>query len=182
MDAQDFEWTCACCGETRRGLPEFAVPHPKDWMTLEESAIKTSTDDFFVFEDQTGRHYWIRAVIEVPIQGHDAGVKLGYGVWVSLSAKNAKRYRQSFDDDDQSKLGGMFGWLASGVPGSPGSPNLPATVWPQNHKRRPLVEVLISEGEQPSALWREQKDGVSPERIEALLTMLGSCAAASEQG
>ncbi|MBX2853613.1 MAG: DUF2199 domain-containing protein [Rhodobacteraceae bacterium] len=173
MEIRQFEWTCACCGEAMSGLPAFVVPPPKSWTGLADDAIKVSTDDFFIFDDESGRHTLIRAVIEVPIQGVDD--KLEYGVWVSLSAENAKRYREAFDDEDQSKLGGMFGWLASGVPSSPNSMSLPTTVWPRDGRRRPLVEVLFAEGEQPSALWREQNKGATRERVEALLTMVCEC-------
>ena len=60
------------------------------------------------------------------------GKSYGWGVRVSLSAENFARYEASFEAPDQSRLGGMFGWLSNRLPDYPDTLNLRTDVRPQD--------------------------------------------------
>jgi len=78
----------------------------------ERVATAILTDDICVVADW---HFFVRAVLEIPILGQSEALE--WGVWGSLSEQNFKRYDASFEDGDQSRLGAMFSWFASQLPG-----------------------------------------------------------------
>ena len=86
---------------------------------------------------------------------------LEWGVWGSLSKDNFKRYAETFDDDGQSKLGAMFSYFSSRLPGYPETLNETTTVHPRDGRQRPRVE-FHSTSLHPLAV--DQRDGISYER------------------
>ena len=170
MAPDDFEWVCACCGRTRRGIPALVASHPETWIRSATGTVIEATDDTCVVEVAGDTVHLIHAMLDLPVRGTD--IVLAFGVWVSLSAENYRRYAEALDSPDQSRLGTMFGWLASGVPTYPGSRNLPTTVRPLDDGRRPLVEVSVREGEAPHPLKIDQSVGIS---LYDLSEILGTC-------
>jgi hypothetical protein len=88
---------------------------------------------------------------------------LEWGVWASLSGANFERYQVSFRDEDQSKLGPMFSWFASHLPGYPG---LRCNVVPRDGRVRPLIEFHPDDDH---ALVLDKKNGISLERAIAFV-------------
>lgn len=175
MDLRDWEWTCACCGERKRGVPDLAFDAPLVWQARDrDPAIRAigKDDDFCVVEIGGERHVWIRCVLPVPLT-FAPGEFFGYGVWSTLSAANAERYRASFSDADQAKLGEMFGYLGNSLPGYPETENMHLTVAPRDGGQRPLVRVRDRHAGHP--LWRDQRDGMDAERLGALLSGIMPC-------
>ena len=103
----------------------------------------------------------MRGVCLLPVVGSDQA--FGFGVWVSLSADNFARYVETFEDDDQSKLGAMFGWLSNRLPSYPDTINLQTTVVPQDGGARPQVWINEAHAEHP--LYQEQHQGISKKRL-----------------
>ena len=93
------------CKMRHSGLPALVYEEPA--AGLDESgnprALNRIGKDFCVIDD---RHFFVRTVFEIPILGQ--ALPLEWGVWGSLSQANFQRYRETFDDTDQRKLGGMF--------------------------------------------------------------------------
>jgi hypothetical protein len=160
-EPSDVTFTCACCGKTVAGLPDLAFDAPVHYASLSEAAraARAQLDvDFCVID---GEDRFIRAVCPVPIR--DTEAYFGFGVWVSLGADSFERYRASFEAPDQSKLGGMFGWLCNRLPPYPDTLNLQTTVVPQDGRRRPLV--WINEAHDSHPLYIDQRAGITTERL-----------------
>lgn len=175
MNPDAWEWTCACCGARKRGIPDLAFEGPLAWHARDADPNVTiigKTDDFCVAEIAGDRHFWIRCVLPLPL-AFAPGEFFGFGVWSTLSRENARRYRESFDDTDQGRLGGMFGYLGNALPGYPDTGNLHLTVVPRDGRQRPLAWVLDRHADHP--LWRDQRDGIGEERLAAVLSRVVPC-------
>jgi hypothetical protein len=154
-------FTCACCGREITALPDLAYDAPLHYTGLPESERenRASLDSGFCVID--GEDRFSRAVCPLPIV--DTDEHFAWGVWVSLSAENSQRYARSFKDDDQSKLGNMFGWFCNRLPTYPETLNLQATVVPQDGNQRPLVWVNETHADHP--LYIEQCTGITLDRL-----------------
>ena len=152
-------YQCTRCEKVHEGLPAIAYDAPAHYHDLaeaERAAKAILTDDLC---DIDGESYFVRAVLEIPVIAH--AERLEWGVWGSLSEANFKRYRASFDDDGQSKLGPMFSWFASRLPGYPDTLNLKCNVVPRDGGQRPLIE-FAPDDDHPLVL--DWKNGISLER------------------
>ena len=161
MTESNVTFTCACCGKTVSGAPDLAFDAPLHYAQLPEveRAERASLDaDFCVID---GEQRFIRAVCPIPIRGTEEF--FAWGVWVSLAADSFERYRASFEDPDQSKLGGMFGWLCNRLPPYPDTLELQTSVLLQDGRQRPLVWVNRVHGSHP--LYIDQREGITAERL-----------------
>ncbi len=159
MDPITFR--CSCCGRVITGLPDLAYDAPAHYHQLpepERAARARLSSDFCTIDDED---HFVRGVCLLPVQGSDQS--FGFGVWVSLSAENFRGYVETFEDDDQSKLGTMFGWLCNRIPTYPETINLETAVVPQDMKVRP--QVWISEAHADHPLYIEQQTGITKDRL-----------------
>lgn len=134
-----LSFICSTCGQTHDGFPAlaFRTPTAWDWASDQERAADWSLQgDLCRFKDID---FYVRAVLSLPIIGSDQ--TLEFGVWSTLSQVNFARYRDSFNDEDQSKLGPMFSWFSNAVPGYPDTVGLACNVLPQDQRQRPLIEL-----------------------------------------
>jgi len=162
--ATPFSFTCACCGKTVSELPDLAFTAPIYYHQLPEAERPQRArldSDFCVIDAE---EFFIRVVCPVPIRGTDEVFM--WGIWTSLSETNFRRYEASFDDPDQAKLGGMFGWFSNRIPHYPETLNLQSTVRPQDGNQRPHLWINEAHAEHP--LYREQREGMSLERLGAI--------------
>jgi hypothetical protein len=111
-----------------------------------------------------GESWFVRAVLQIPVIGH--ADCLEWGVWGTLSEANFKRYRVTFGDDDQSRLGPMFSWFASRLPEYPDTLNLRCNIVPRDGGQRPLIEFHPDDDH---ALVLDKKHGISLERAIAFV-------------
>jgi hypothetical protein len=158
-----MSFVCSVCGEEHDGLPALALGKPDYWLSLtpgQQEQGKIDANLCATFDD----HYFVRGVLVIPItDGPEPTIE--FGPWSSLSADNFKRYVATFEDEDQSKLGEMFGWLSNELYGFPGSLNLKCHVLPQDSNQRPLIE--LEPTDHPLAL--AQRNGISFERALQLV-------------
>jgi len=175
MDLSQWEWTCACCGQRKRGVPEqaFDAPIHHHWAAGGDPDFKVleKTGDHCVMEIGGSRAFFIRCVLEVPIRNTDE--RLGFGVWSTLSEQNFQRYADSFSDHDQVRLGPMFGYLANRLPGYPDTLNLKLDVLPQDNLQRPLLRLWDADSEHP--LYIDQSRGIDIDRLTGLLSQIMPC-------
>lgn len=164
---------CTQCDKQHEGLPAITYDAPDHYhgLTPEQrvTRAKLSKDFCAIANDaRDGHAYYVRAVLKIPIVGQTD--MLEWGVWGSLSEQNFKRYVQSFEDHDQSKLGPLFSWFASCLSGYPDTLNLRSNILPQDNGRRPLV---VLDPEQDHLLVRDKANGISLERaIELVMPVL----------
>ena len=158
-----MSFVCSICGETHEGLPAWTYGRPDHWLglSLEQRDQGVCNDDLCRAPDG---HYFIRTVLELPlIDGPEPTFELG--VWGSLSAANFDRYVDTFDHDDQSKLGLMFSYLSNEVRGFPGSHSLKANLRPQDHRKRPFMD--LEPTDHPLAV--AQRSGISFAKAHQLI-------------
>jgi hypothetical protein len=153
-------FVCKVCGKAHDGFPALTCRAPAMWdaaSKLEQKRDFKLSDDFCVYKDE---HFFIRCVLLVPVIDADVA-PLEFGVWSTLSKDNFRRYAETFDDGDQSKIGGMFGWFSNWVDGYPDTTNLPCDVWPQDNGQRPLIELHDSD----HPLVEQQRQGITLDHL-----------------
>ncbi|MGF1502888.1 MAG: DUF2199 domain-containing protein [Paracoccaceae bacterium] len=159
-DLDSWAWTCACCGQPQRGMPELAFRGPDNWAarTGDPSIVEIEkTTDLCVLEIDGERSYYIRALLPIPLAfGPPERDHWCFGIWASLSEENFARYRETLEDDARGRLGGMFSWLCNGIPGY-GAERLTLVTVPQDGRRRPFCFVQYRHETHP--LFTEQRDG-----------------------
>lgn len=152
---------CSCCGREIVGLPDLAYDAPAHYREIPEAERRVRarlSEDLCTIDE---RDHFVRAVLLLPVRDSDEA--FGFGVWVSLSAENFRRYAATFEDEDQSKLGAMFGWFCNRIPTYPDTLNLQTVVRPQDRRARPLVRVSDVHADHP--LYLEQQSGITRERL-----------------
>jgi hypothetical protein len=107
-----FEFRCECCGEIHRGSPSFAYKRPFAYFLVpegeRETRIEIGSDTCAI----DGEAFYIRTILEIPIDGADE--PFTWGLWVSQSEDSFERYRATYDDDQSGD--GSFGWLTVTMP------------------------------------------------------------------
>lgn len=83
------------------------------------------------------RDFFIRVCLEIPI--HDFPEPFLWGVWVSISRQNLKRYLDTWDEADESDA--YFGWFSNRLPYYPDTINLKAISHPRRAGQRPYLEL-----------------------------------------
>jgi hypothetical protein len=164
MMSDRIVYRCTQCEKVHEGLPAIAYDAPLHYYELSEDERVNKavlTDDLCGIG---GEQWFVRAVLEIPVIGH--AEKLEWGVWGSLSEANFRRYRDSFDDSHQSRIGPMFSWFSSRLPGYPDTLNLRCRIVPRDARQRPLVEFHPDDGH---ALVLDQRNGISLERAIAFV-------------
>lgn len=162
MDPVTFR--CSCCGRVITGLPDLAYDAPLHYHQLSEAERRKRaklSSDLCNIATPDGEEHFVRGVCLLPVA--DSDESFGFGVWVSLSPENFRRYSETFEDDDQSKLGAMFGWLCNRLPSYPETVKLQTTVVPQDGGARP--QVWINQAHEEHPLYREQRGGISKKRL-----------------
>lgn len=154
-----MSFVCSVCGEVHEGLSAWAYRRPDPWLGLsdEQKAQGQCTDDLCRTPDGD---FFVRAVLKLPlIGGPDPAFE--FGVWGSLSETNFRKYIETFDADDQSRIGSMFSFLSNEVRGFPDSFALKATLHAQDGRKRPLME--IEPTDHPLAI--AQRDGIAFSKV-----------------
>jgi hypothetical protein len=166
------DWRCSCCGEMHHGLMDLAAKTPDPWpgenVFEPNSAIRLDEDflseDFCVIE---GKHFFIRAILEIPVRG--AVDPWAFGCWTTLSRVNFDRYVEGFDTGMYEDDGPWFGWLCNHLNGYfEGEPEA-VDVYPQPNRKRP--KLVVQNVDHPLA--RAQEEGITPEALFSLLRTYG---------
>jgi len=175
MNPAEWQWSCACCGRQRQGIPDFAYDAPihHHWALAGEPGFRvvSRNSDTCVMEISGERCHFVRGVLALPVQGADRN--FGFGAWSTLGAESFRRYSASFSDPRQSRVGPMFGYLANRLPEYPDTLNLRLDVLPQDGGLRPLLRLRPDQPDHP--LMRDQADGLTADRLAGLLSRLLPC-------
>jgi hypothetical protein len=157
-------YKCTTCGKEHEGLPDLSFASPVYFETVPEAdrskrAILTS--DTCVIDDED---FFVRVCLAIPIRETEA--EFIWGVWVSLSERNFRRYVEMFRTDPSDGEGPYFGWFCNHLPGYPETLNLKADVHLQKSGQRPRI--ILEPTDHPLAV--HQRDGIP---LGDLLEILG---------
>jgi hypothetical protein len=158
-----LRWTCSRCGAEHEGIPlDWAYDAPAYW-DGEKTEDDLLTEDLCTLRDDEPKlNFFIRGVLEIPIEGTDE--RLGYGVWSTLSKDSFERVVHLWDDPARTEEPPYFGWLSNSLPGYPETLSLPLDVVVQELEKRPLF--VLHEGDHP--LIEEQQRGISMARVQEI--------------
>jgi hypothetical protein len=158
-----LRWTCSRCGAEHEGIPlDWAYDTPAYWDGAQSDDDHLS-EDLCTWTDDAGKlNYFIRGVLEIPVQ--ENGESLGYGVWSSLSKESFERVVELWDEPARTEEPPYFGWLSNSLPGYPQTINLPLDVAVQEPGQRPLL--VLHGGDHP--LIDEQQRGISETRLQEI--------------
>jgi len=164
-----MKFTCSDCGQ-EHDVSEisFGAHEPDQWwkLTDEERSNSELTDETCMIDVPGEQSYFIRAVLVLPIRGTDRTFE--WGVWCSLSEASFREVAQRWSDPTRVDLGPQFGWLCTQLPFYPETMFLKTHVRQRPPGLRPLVE--LESTDHPLAV--QQRDGVAPEELAALVRKL----------
>lgn len=161
-----FAFTCSRCAEVHEGSPSFgfdAPDHYNDLSDADKASMATLSSELCTITDGETTDRFVRAVIEVPIQGVEEPFL--WGVWVSLSEKSYARYLETADDPVAGEA--FFGWVCNRIAVYPWSQPRPANVVVQPRGERPLV-MLHARDTPDDPLAQDQAQGISIARAQQL--------------
>ena len=136
-----FRFKCRTCGEEHEGAPSFSFEAPiyYEILTSEEKREKARLGTDFCVIDEN--HFFIRALLEIHIHGSDEPFL--WGVWVSVSQDNFKKYYEHFGDsyyEDE-----YFGWFSNKLPYYPDTLNIKTYARVKPDGQRPKLELEPSD-------------------------------------
>ena len=86
-------FTCTVCGESHAGeTRDIRLGLPQPIFLLDEQERRRRAyveDDFAILHGESGDRYYVRALLELPIDGEDG--YFGYGAWVEVSQEDVAR-------------------------------------------------------------------------------------------
>lgn len=132
------EYTCSKCGETHKGWPAFAFQSPDRYHKLSESDKKNRgdlKDDFCIIRSLHQIDYYIRVVVNIPV--NDDCRDLEYGLWVQVSEPSFRNYWENFKNEDY--LTEFKGFIANDLPGYKSTIEVPVIVKTQPDNQRPII-------------------------------------------
>lgn len=157
-----FSFKCNSCDEIHEGSPSFSFPGPYTYFEQDKSVQEAGElgTDLCWYDDENGRHYFIRVCLEIPI--HGVSEPFTWGVWVSLSETNFKRYVETYDLPDLNDS--YFGWFCNFLPYYDKTHSLKTSVHPRKGGLRPYIE--LEETDHPLSI--DFYQGISIERAQEI--------------
>ena len=166
LGVQYMKFTCTTCGD-EHDLSEisFGVEAPVQWRLLneEERANSKLTEEQCVLETNNGRHFFIRARLQVPII--DIKGSFTWGVWCSLSETSFIEMSDHWNDPERTKKGPYFGWLCTQIPGYPDTMFLKTMVHQAPVGLRPTV--VLEEDDHSLSI--DQKQGIAQDKLKGII-------------
>jgi hypothetical protein len=157
-----FAFRCSTCSQLHEGSPSFGFRAPDPY--LEQSkAIQDAgrlTSDLCEYEDEDGRHFFVRGCLEIPIRGISAPFL--WGVWASLSERSYRRYIETYDKPDSTDR--FFGWLCNYLPCYPRTYALKTHVHPRTGGDRP--DIVPERSDHPLSI--DFYGGITVERAQEI--------------
>ena len=158
---------CGQCGRTH-SLTEAQVGFRKPDALLEipeeqweQRCWGADSDDMCAID---GRRGFVRGWLPIPVAGREQ--PFGWGVWFEVSSKDLRTYWERFRDPEQGTLPPILGAIANRIVSYPET-TIGVTVSAQlmDENSRPVLTVL----DQRHAIFNEQADGVSEQRVASFL-------------
>lgn len=164
-----MRFVCSKCG-SEHDIDDisFGASEPLQWNLLNDTERSRSIlgDEQCEIDSADGRSFYIRACLEIPIQGTDRS--FNWGVWCSLSEKSYREVLEHWDDPSRVRVGPHFGWLCTKIPGYPDTAYLKTMVRQRAIGLRPLVE--LEPTNHPLAV--DQREGIDEGRLKEVIVSL----------
>ena len=162
-----FQFTCSSCGQIHRGMPTFGFSFPIQYLdipnTEREQRVSLNPNEC-VIDDQW---FFVRGSIEIPV--HESPEPLIWGVWVSLSERSFKTFRDFFQQPKKPYPGPFLGWLASDMrPYEETCVNLKTRTHVRDSQMRPSIELEPTH----HRLAVEQREGISVQRVAEIYALM----------
>lgn len=157
---------CVHCNQEHDGIPAFHFDRPAPYWDVPEDKRET---DVFLTSDScviAERFFFIRALLEIPIQDH--AEKFTFGVWVSLSEPNFFIWQDHYETEQRSHIGPFFGWFCSLLPVYPETLHMKTSVHLRDHGIRPWID--LEETEHP--LSRDYHQGITLDRALEMMHLI----------
>ena len=161
-------FTCDVCGETHAGETRdirMGLPEPIFLLDDEERQTRAYVEeDFALLHGEKGDRFFVRGLLELPIDGEEA--YFGYGAWIEVSETDAAALGELWNDEDGERAGPFPGTLANELSPYAFTEGLAVQIRLRDVQLLPLVELDDGEHE----LVRAQRRGISPHRAHQLAT------------
>ncbi len=159
-------FTCDVCGEKHAGETRdirMGLPQPIFLLDEEERRSRAYVEeDFAVLHAERGDRYFVRALLELPIDGEDG--YFGYGAWIEVSEADVAALGELWDDEEGERAEPFAGALANELSPYAFTEGLPVRIRMRDVQLLPVVELQDGEHE----LVRAQRHGISPHRAHQL--------------
>jgi hypothetical protein len=119
-------------------------------------------DDSAVLRDPGGDRFFVRSLLELPIDGEEG--YFGYGTWIEVSPEAFEALGELWHDVEGWRSQPFAGALANELAPYEGTEGLPVAIRLREVSLLPLVEL----DEVDHELVRAQRDGISPHRAHEL--------------
>ena len=163
-------FTCTVCGEShtgetrdiRMGLPDaiFRIDEP------ERERRARVGEDSAVLAERDAERFFVRALLELPIEGEEG--YFGYGTWIEVSPEDFAALGELWDAEDGWRSEPFAGTLANELHPYAFTEGLPVQIRLRDVQLLPLVELDDVDHE----LARAQANGISSHRAHELAATL----------
>lgn len=134
-----------------------------DLLTEEERSSSELTPDQCIINTSEGRHFFVRACLDIPLISQIG--TFTWGVWVSLSEASFLEMTSHWQDPERTKLGPYFAWLCTAIPEYPDTMFLKTMVHHRPVGTRPSVE--LEPTDHPLAV--HQRSGITVEQLSRIV-------------
>jgi hypothetical protein len=164
-----MNFKCSVCGGVH-AAGDFAwhFHEPIPWLSASEGERENSamTEDQCELVTHEGVHFFIHALLHIPIKGSDN--VFTWGVWCSLSEASYLEVSDNWENSERTKMGPYFGWLCSQIPEYPDTLYLKTHVHQRDVGLRPLAE--LEPTMHPLAV--HQREGIPLEQLNRMVSIL----------
>jgi hypothetical protein len=159
-------FTCVVCGETHAGDTRdirMSLPDPIYRIEEEEREERAWVgEDSAVLRNGAGERFFVRALLELPIDGEEG--YFGYGSWIEVTPTDFDALGELWHDEDGWRSEPFAGTLANELHPYAFTEGLPVRLRLREVHLLPLVELDEADHE----LVRAQRNGISPHRAHQL--------------
>ena len=161
-----MSFTCEVCGETHAGeTRDIRLSLPDPIFRIEEHERDERArvgEDSAVLRDRDGERFFVRALLELPIDGEEG--YFGYGSWIEVAPGDFEALGDLWHDPEGWRSGPFAGTLANELHPYAFTEGLPVQLRLRDVRLLPLVELDETDHE----LVRAQQHGISPHRAHQL--------------
>jgi hypothetical protein len=159
-------FTCETCGQTHTGDVRdirMELPEPIFFLDQDEREVRAWVgDDSAILRHEDGDRFFVRGLLELPIEGGDG--YFGYGSWIEVSREDFDVLGELWHDDEGWRSGPFPGTVANELAPYFDTVGLPARIRLRDVELLPLVELEDANHE----LVRAQRRGISRHRAHQL--------------
>jgi hypothetical protein len=163
-------FTCDTCGQTHSGeVRDIRMSLPEPIFFLDEVDREERAwvgDDSAVLRRAEGNRFFVRGLLELPIEGEEG--YFGYGSWIEVSQEDFEALRELWHDHDGWRSPPFAGTLANELAPYFGTIGLPLQIRLRQVQLLPAVELDDTNHE----LVRAQQHGISRHRAHELAATL----------